>query len=79
MGLIAFDPSAIADRATYEKPELLSTGMKYVIVNGRLAVDNGKYTGILGGHTLRRQQDFTKKSHLHRSDCPPSFSTNSRK
>jgi N-acyl-D-amino-acid deacylase len=62
--VIAFDPSTIADRATYEKPELLSTGMKYVIVNGRLAVDNGQYTGILAGHTLRRQQDFTKKSHL---------------
>lgn len=63
--VIAFDPSTIADRATYEKPELPSTGMKYVIINGRLAVDNGQYTRILAGHTLRHQQDFalyTKKS-----------------
>lgn len=48
----AFDPSTIADRATYEHPDDLATGVKYVIVNGKLAVDGGKYTGALAGRAL---------------------------
>jgi hypothetical protein len=28
--------------------------MKYVIVNGKLAVDGGKYTGALAGKALRK-------------------------
>ena len=49
-----FDEKTLADRATYEQPELLATGMKYVIVNGKLAVDNGTYTGALAGRALRK-------------------------
>lgn len=52
--IIVFDPQTISDRATYEQPQLLASGMKYVIVNGKLAVEDGKYTGILAGHPIRR-------------------------
>jgi N-acyl-D-aspartate/D-glutamate deacylase len=52
--VIVFDEKTIAARSTYEQPELLATGMKYVIVNGKLAIDNGKYTGALAGRTLRK-------------------------
>lgn len=55
--VIAFDPASVADRATYEQPTLLATGMKYVLVNGVVAIDNGTYTGALGGRTLRRRVD----------------------
>jgi len=51
--VIAFDPATIADRGTYEHPEVFATGMKYVIVNGRIAVEDGKYTGALAGRPLR--------------------------
>jgi N-acyl-D-aspartate/D-glutamate deacylase len=30
--------------------------MKYVIVNGKIAVEEGKYTGILAGRALRKTQ-----------------------
>jgi N-acyl-D-amino-acid deacylase len=53
--VIAFDPRTIADRATYEQPTLLATGMQYVFVNGVLAIDGGRYTGATAGKTLRRQ------------------------
>ena len=53
--VIVFDEKTVADRATYEQPELLSVGMKFVIVNGRVAVENGKYTGVLAGRALRKQ------------------------
>jgi N-acyl-D-amino-acid deacylase len=52
--VIVFDPKTVADRATYEKPELLATGMRYVLVNGKVAVDEGRYTGALAGRPLRR-------------------------
>ncbi|MGB6877419.1 MAG: D-aminoacylase [Candidatus Acidiferrales bacterium] len=51
--VIAFDPATIADKATYEHPEVLSTGMQYVFINGTLAVNDGKYTGVLVGKALR--------------------------
>ena len=40
--------------ATYEEPERLAEGMRWVFVNGRAAIDNGKYTGQLQGRTLTR-------------------------
>jgi N-acyl-D-aspartate/D-glutamate deacylase len=52
--IIVFDPRTVRDRATYEQPETLAVGMKYVIVNGKISVDDGKYTGILAGRALRK-------------------------
>jgi N-acyl-D-aspartate/D-glutamate deacylase len=53
--VIAFDPATVADQSTYEHPNELAIGMKYVIVNGKLAVEDGKYTGALAGRPLRKQ------------------------
>lgn len=50
--VIVFDPATIADKATYEHPEVLATGMKYVFINGTLAVNGGNYTGALPGRAL---------------------------
>jgi N-acyl-D-aspartate/D-glutamate deacylase len=52
--VVAFDPMALTDRATYEEAEILATGMKYVLVNGKLAVENGECTGALAGRALRK-------------------------
>src|ERR1041384_1442241 len=52
--VIVFDPNTVVDRSTYEEPELLATGMKFVIINGKVAVDNGTYTGVLAGRALRK-------------------------
>lgn len=53
--ITVFDSATIADRSTYEKPQELAVGVKYVVVNGKLAVEDGKYTGALAGRALRRQ------------------------
>jgi len=53
--LIVFDPKTVTDRATYEQPDLLSEGMRFVIVNGQMAVADGKFTGTLAGRALRKQ------------------------
>ena len=52
--VIIFDPNTVVDRSTYEQPELLATGMKFVIVNGKVAVENGAFTGVLAGRALRK-------------------------
>ena len=53
--VIIFDEKTVSDRATYEQPELLSVGMKCVILNGKIAVENDNYTGALVGRALRKQ------------------------
>src|SRR5262249_5373577 len=49
-----FDPQTIVDHATFEQPTLPSDGVKVVIVNGRLALRDGRPTGEQAGRTLRR-------------------------
>ena len=50
--VIVFDPKSIADRATYENPTELATGMNYVLVNGKIAIEDGKPTGTAAGRVL---------------------------
>lgn len=50
----AFEYPAVTDRATYENPKLYSEGMRYVLVNGQVAVDDGRVTGVLAGQTVTR-------------------------
>src|SRR4030095_4511705 len=52
--VIVFDPATIRDVATYVEPEKLSTGMRWVIVNGKVAVAEGVPTGALAGRGLRK-------------------------
>jgi len=49
-----FDPRTIADRATYEFPQQYSVGVRHVLVNGRIAVEEGELTGVRAGRFLRR-------------------------
>src|SRR5688500_10104284 len=44
--VIVFDAAAFRDRSTYEQPTQLATGVKYVLVNGKVVVDDGRYAGI---------------------------------
>jgi N-acyl-D-amino-acid deacylase len=52
--IAVFDPATIVDRSTYEQPTRLAEGVRYVLVNGVLAVDGGRATGKLAGHALRK-------------------------
>src|SRR6185295_12400648 len=48
-----FDPATVLDRATFETPNQHPDGIKFVIVNGRLEVDDTKRTPELAGRVLR--------------------------
>jgi dihydroorotase/N-acyl-D-amino-acid deacylase len=51
--VVIFDPATIHDLATFEKPNQLSQGMEYVLVNGVPVIAAGKMTGALPGKVLR--------------------------
>ena len=51
--VVIFDPGKIRDIATFEKPNQLSEGMEYVLVNGVPVIDQGRMTGALPGKVLR--------------------------
>jgi len=51
--ITVFDPTTIIDRATFEQPSQLATGVSYVLVNGVPVVDNGLITTALPGRALR--------------------------
>jgi dihydroorotase/N-acyl-D-amino-acid deacylase len=50
--IAVFDPSTIADKATYTEPAQLSQGVKFVFVNGQLEFADGKVTGTKAGRPL---------------------------
>ena len=52
--LVVLNPATVIDRATYEEPALTSTGIQYVVVNGKVALSEGAPTGSQGGRALRR-------------------------
>ncbi|UCH58147.1 MAG: D-aminoacylase [Candidatus Bathyarchaeota archaeon] len=55
-----FNPDTVIDRATYQDPHQFPEGIEYVIVNGQITVDSGKYTQALAGRILRKRRQ--KKS-----------------
>jgi N-acyl-D-amino-acid deacylase len=52
--LVLFDADAVAERSTFQDPHQYPAGLPYVILNGQLAVDQERYTGILAGRVVRR-------------------------
>jgi len=51
--IVVFDPDSVRDLATFEKPNQLSEGMRWVLVNGVPVIADGKATGALPGKVLR--------------------------
>lgn len=55
--LVLFDPATIRDRATYEDPKQEPEGIRMVVVNGRVAWEDGHPTGAGAGRMLRYRQN----------------------
>ena len=50
--ILVFDPARVHVNATYDRPDRRAQGMDYVMVNGRIALQNGKLTGACAGKVL---------------------------
>jgi N-acyl-D-amino-acid deacylase len=53
--LAIFDPTLVRDRATYTNPHQLAEGMAYVLVNGKVVIDDGKFNDTLAGEVIQRR------------------------
>ena len=51
--VVLFDPATIVDHSTFERPQQLSTGVRFVFVNGVPVIDDGAETRALPGRALR--------------------------
>jgi dihydroorotase/N-acyl-D-amino-acid deacylase len=52
--LVVFDPAMVSDRSTFQNPHQYPVGIPWVLVNGRVAVEDGAYAGVRAGRVLRR-------------------------
>jgi N-acyl-D-amino-acid deacylase len=52
--IAVFDAATVADRATFDEPHQYAQGIRLVLVNGRVALDQGEPNGSLAGRVLRR-------------------------
>ena len=55
--LVLFDPETVKAMATYDEPKVPSRGIRFVLVNGQVALDEGKMVGVRAGRTLRRRKN----------------------
>ena len=51
--ITVFDPATIRDVSTFEDPNHYSVGVRYVVVNGRAVIEDGKITAERPGRALR--------------------------
>jgi N-acyl-D-aspartate/D-glutamate deacylase len=61
--LLLLDRARYRPRATYIEPRQLSEGVRTLVVNGRLAIDEYKLTGTAAGRALLRTPP--------KGTCPP--------
>lgn len=54
--LVVFDPTSVADQASFTDPITPSTGIELVFVNGQVSFSEGRTSGRRPGRVLRRQE-----------------------
>lgn len=51
--LVVFDSDKVSETATYQVPRQAATGIHHVMVNGQLALEDGRITGNRAGRVMR--------------------------
>ena len=57
--IVIFDADHVKTRATKRRPRVYPEGIPYVLVNGKVVVDDGKHTGVFAGRPLKRGRPRT--------------------
>lgn len=55
--LVIFDPETIADRADYTDFRARCQGLRYVLVDGTVVVENAVFNGTMNGRAIRKVSD----------------------
>ena len=51
--VVVFDPETVIDRATFEEPHQLATGVVHLFVNGEQVLRDGEHTGAMPGRFVK--------------------------
>ena len=57
--IVVFNADTVKATATKADPKQYPVGIDYVVVNGRVVIDDGENTGVLPGRALRRGRSNT--------------------
>ena len=52
--IVVFDPDTVVDRGTFRDPNQYPVGIEHVLVNGRVSVSEGRFTGETAGRVVRK-------------------------
>jgi len=59
--IVVFDEKKISDRATVERPDLMSVGVEYVMINGQIVKDpKGLRKNVRAGQAIRNEHGASK-------------------
>ncbi|HBF7899744.1 D-aminoacylase [Clostridioides difficile] len=58
--IVVFDPDTIEDKATYSNPKQYTVGVEYVLVNGKIALAEGKQTDVCAGRIIKNPISIAK-------------------
>jgi len=58
--LVIFDPDRVEDKATFAKPHQYSQGFDFVLVNGKIEIDETRLTGARSGAIVRGTGRYSK-------------------
>ena len=50
--VVIFDPAKVEDHATFDSPHQYSTGVRNVLVNGKVVLRDGQHTGATPGQVV---------------------------
>ena len=50
--IVIFNRERISDKTTFDNPHQFACGIEYVIVNGKVVIEEGKHTGTYPGRLL---------------------------
>jgi len=51
--IVVFDPETVSDRSTFDNPHQFSAGIPFVIVNGKVTIEEGRHNGTRSGIAVR--------------------------
>jgi N-acyl-D-amino-acid deacylase len=54
--IVVFDENTVTDQSTFDKPHQYSTGFDYVLVNGKITLEQGNHNGTRAGTILYKKQ-----------------------
>jgi N-acyl-D-amino-acid deacylase len=54
--ILVFDENTIQDLSVYEKPHQYTQGISYVLVNGKIVIDQGRHNGVKSGRPIKLNQ-----------------------